>query len=59
MSEVQGQNQFRDGHEARNAATDTTQTFGHDSDLSFIPFGVELSDVELEAIGALPHGAAL
>ena len=59
MSEVQGQNPFRNGHEPREAATDTTQTFGHDSDLSFIPFGVELSDVELEAIGALPHGAAL
>lgn len=58
MSEVQGQNRFRDGHEPE-AVTDTTQTFGHDSDLSFIPFGVELSDVELEAIAALPAGAAL
>ena len=41
------------------AATDTTQTFGHDSDLSFVPFGSDLSDAELEAIDALPTGAAL
>ncbi|MET0813269.1 MAG: FHA domain-containing protein [Microbacterium sp.] len=40
-------------------STDTTQTFGHDSDLSFVPFGSELSEAELEAIGALPTGAAL
>ncbi|MCH6229837.1 FHA domain-containing protein [Microbacterium sp. CFH 31415] len=39
--------------------TDTTQTFGHDSDLSFVPFGSELADAELEAIDALPTGAAL
>ncbi len=39
--------------------TDTTQTFGHDSDLSFVPFGSDLSDAELEAIDALPTGAAL
>ena len=39
--------------------TDTTQTFGHDSDLSFVPFGSELADAELEAIEALPTGAAL
>lgn len=38
---------------------DTTQTFGHDSDLSFVPFGSELAEAELEAIDALPHGAAL
>ncbi len=36
-----------------------TQTFGHDSDLSFVPFGSELTDVELEAIEALPTRAAL
>lgn len=59
MSEVNGQSQFRAGDGSREQATDATQTFGHDSDLSFIPFGVELSDVELDAIGALPHGAAL
>ena len=39
--------------------TDTTQTFGHDSDLSFVPFGSDLSEAELEAIEALPTGAAL
>lgn len=39
--------------------TDTTQTFGHDSDLSFVPFGSDLSTAELEAIDALPSGAAL
>lgn len=38
---------------------DETQTFGHDSDLSFIPFGSDLTDVELEAITALPARAAL
>lgn len=59
MSEVSGQNPFRGGDVTRDPMTDTTQTFGHDSDLSFIPFGVELSDVELDAIGALPAGAAL
>lgn len=40
-------------------AADTTQTFGHDSDLSFVPFGSELGDAELDAIDALPSGAAL
>jgi hypothetical protein len=38
---------------------DTTQTFGHDSDLSFIPFGSELSEVEREAIAALPSRSAM
>jgi pSer/pThr/pTyr-binding forkhead associated (FHA) protein len=38
---------------------DTTQTFGHDSDLSFVPFGADLSEAEVEAIGALPSRAAL
>ena len=38
---------------------DTTQTFGHDSDLSFIPFGADLSSAELDAIEALPTRAAL
>lgn len=41
------------------ASSDTTQTFGHDSDLSFVPFGADLSDVELEAIEALPTRSAL
>ncbi|MDN3496105.1 FHA domain-containing protein [Planococcus sp. APC 4015] len=45
------------GHSERG--TDTTQTFGHDSDLSFIPFGSDLSEAELDAIEALPTGAAL
>lgn len=40
-------------------AHDTTQTFGHDSDLSFIPFGADLNEAELEAIGALPSRSAL
>lgn len=39
--------------------SDTTQTFGHDSDLSFVPFGSDLSDAELDAIEALPTGSAL
>ena len=39
--------------------TDTTQTFGHDSDLSFVPFGSDLSDAELDAIEALPTRSAL
>lgn len=42
-----------------DAGTDTTQTFGHDSDLSFVPFGADLSEAELDAIDALPTGAAL
>ncbi|GAA1948945.1 FHA domain-containing protein [Microbacterium deminutum] len=45
------------GHSERG--TDTTQTFGHDSDLSFVPFGSDLNTAELEAIEALPSGAAL
>ncbi len=44
---------------ASQGSTDTTQTFGHDSDLSFVPFGSDLSDAELDAIEALPTGAAL
>ncbi len=40
-------------------SSDTTQTFGHDSDLSFVPFGSDLSSAELDAIEALPSGAAL
>ena len=47
-----------EGHPTERGA-DTTQTFGHDSDLSFVPFGSELAEAELEAIDALPHGAAL
>ncbi|HWI32324.1 MAG TPA: FHA domain-containing protein [Microbacterium sp.] len=40
-------------------SSDTTQTFGHDSDLSFVPFGSELTTTEIEAISALPSHAAL
>ncbi|WP_316296715.1 FHA domain-containing protein, partial [Clavibacter michiganensis] len=42
---------------ANDRAHDTTQT--HDADLSFVPFGADLSEAELEAIDALPSGAAL
>jgi len=42
-----------------HGASDTTQTFGHDSDLSFVPFGSDLSDAELDAIEALPSRSAL
>lgn len=45
----------RDGEQRHDA----TQTFGHDSDLSFVPFGMELTEVEESAIAALPSGAAL
>jgi len=44
---------------SEDRAVDTTQTFGHDSDLSFVPFGADLSETELDAIGALPSGAAI
>ena len=47
----------RDAGAARSV--ETTQTFGHDSDLSFTPFGSDLTDAELEAIAALPERAAL
>ena len=42
-----------------SGASDTTQTFGHDSDLSFVPFGADLSTTELEAIEALPTRSAI
>lgn len=42
-----------------HGAADTTQTFGHDSDLSFVPFGSDLSEAELDAIEALPTRSAL
>ena len=44
------------GHDG---AGDHTQTFGGDSDLSYVPFHGELSQAELDAISALPAGAAL
>ncbi len=43
-------------HRSGEQRHDVTQTFGHDSDLSFVPFGVELTDVEQTAIAALPAG---
>lgn len=46
-------------HRSGEQKHDATQTFGHDSDLSFVPFGVELTEVEQTAIGALPSGSAL
>ena len=46
-------------HRSGEQRHDVTQTFGHDSDLSFVPFGVELTDVEQTAIAALPAGSAL
>ncbi|HEX5856848.1 MAG TPA: FHA domain-containing protein [Microbacterium sp.] len=45
--------------DARAGSSDTTQTFGHDSDLSFVPFGSELTTTEIEAISALPTRSAL
>ena len=52
----------RPGQHASGPATgmhDTTQTFGHDSDLSFVPFGADLTATERDSIAALPAGAAL
>ncbi|WP_374679379.1 FHA domain-containing protein [Microbacterium wangruii] len=51
----------RDAADAHTPAggSDTTQTFGHESDLSFVPFGSELTAAELEAIAALPSRSAL
>ncbi|WP_282847527.1 FHA domain-containing protein [Microbacterium oxydans] len=46
-------------HRSGEQRHDVTQTFGHDSDLSFVPFGVELTDGEQTAIAALPAGSAL
>lgn len=46
-------------HRSGEQRHDVTQTFGHDSDLSFVPFGVELTDIEQTAIAALPAGSAL
>lgn len=46
-------------HRTGGVENDATQTFGHDSDLSFVPFGAELSDAEQTAISALPSGSAL
>lgn len=45
--------------DAPERPADVTQTFGHDSDLSFVPFGADLTAVERDAIAALPPRAAL
>ncbi|WP_243075248.1 FHA domain-containing protein [Microbacterium sp. SS28] len=47
------------GEGSGDRPADTTQTFGHDSDLSFVPFGADLSAAELEAIDALPSRSAI
>lgn len=60
MDENRRPDEIRRGAEPQQrASSDTTQTFGHDSDLSFIPFGSDLSEVELEAISALPSRSAM
>ncbi len=61
MSEAgNGLNQVRRDGDHLDRGTDTTQTFGgHDSDLSFVPFGAELTETEIAAIEALPSGSAL
>lgn len=63
MSDAENQTESRairrDSDVPAQAGNDTTQTFGHDSDLSFVPFGTELTDTEIEAITALPSGSAL
>ncbi|REJ04642.1 FHA domain-containing protein [Microbacterium bovistercoris] len=46
-------------HRSGEQRHDVTQTFGHDSDLSFVPFGAELTEAEQTAISALPSGSAL
>ncbi|WP_375294468.1 FHA domain-containing protein [Microbacterium sp.] len=58
----QGSPIHRDGHTTQfghDGSGDSTQTFGHDSDLSFVPFAGELSATERDAIAALPSGSAL
>lgn len=63
MSDAENQSESRDIRRESDVpgmgGSDTTQTFGHDSDLSFVPFGTELTDTEIEAITALPAGSAL
>lgn len=61
MSEAANErNQVRRDGDHVDRGTDTTQTFvGHDADLSFVPFGHELTEAEVEAINALPSGSAI
>jgi FHA domain len=58
-NERPGEGIRRDADPLPRMSSDTTQTFGQESDLSFIPFGSDLSEVELEAIAALPSRAAM
>jgi len=59
-NDAPGPDDIRRGAGGESAPShDTTQTFGHDSDLSFVPFGSELTDAEMEAIEALPTRSAL
>lgn len=46
-------------HRSGEQRHDVTQTFGHESDLSFVPFGADLTEVEAAAIAALPAGSAI
>ena len=46
-------------HRSGEPRHDVTQTFGSESDLSFVPFGAELTEAEQSAISALPSGSAL
>lgn len=52
-------NRFEAVHRAQGTGDDATESFGHDSDLSFVPFSADLSQAELDAIAALPHASAL
>lgn len=55
-SPIHRDGETRFGHDGSG---DSTQTFGHDSDLSFVPFAGELTPTERDAIAALPSGSAL
>lgn len=59
MTDSQSRNGDDAIHRTGEQRRDVTQTFGHDSDLSFVPFGAELTESEQAAIAALPSGSAL
>ncbi|UJP10735.1 FHA domain-containing protein [Microbacterium sp. KUDC0406] len=59
MTDSQSRNGDDAIHRTGEQRHDVTQTFGHDSDLSFVPFGAELTEAEQAAISALPSGSAL
>lgn len=46
-------------HKEGEVSHDLTQTFGQESDLSFVPFVADLSEAEASAISVLPSGSAL